>query len=68
MRIELGEFREAINDLDRTIKIRNYYGAYANRGRAKLKLGDKEGAKQDFLKTMRLDPDNKLATEGLKAL
>lgn len=55
-------FPETIDDYDRIIKIKpGFSSAYLKRGEAKQKLGDIEGAKQDFEKAIDLDQANKWA-------
>lgn len=66
LRIEsLHDYHGAINDYDKYIELQPYYGlAYYNRGEAKFKLGDSDGAKVDFMKAKKLGIDEKYEYYG----
>lgn len=52
---EMGRYQEAINDYDRCIKLDANNGvAYFNRGLAKIEVGDKTGACEDWRQALKL--------------
>lgn len=54
---EAGKFREAIEDYNISIKLKQAYPeAYVNRGIAYLRLGENTLAKEDFLAAIRMNP------------
>ena len=64
-----GRLREALASFDRAIDLYpSDAQAHNNRGLAKLKLGDVEGARTDWMRALELQPGMKEAEENLKRL
>ncbi len=63
----MGKWKDAVKTLDYAIEL-DPLGAdlHTLRGWAKLRAGDKAGAKKDFQKALAYMPDNTSAAQGLK--
>lgn len=59
--MEKGDFRSAVVELDKLIKINPGYQAYFARGVAYENLGEYDKALADYNKALELDPNNELA-------
>lgn len=67
--MQLAMYSDAIAEYDRTIAAgHRVTDALYNRGICKLSLADTTGAKADFRENLRLDPNNALASEKLRAM
>ncbi|XP_065830347.1 RNA polymerase II-associated protein 3-like isoform X2 [Oscarella lobularis] len=67
--IKLKRYVEAEVDCSTAIDLDpTYVKPFARRASARLALGNKDGAKQDFREVLKLDPDNKLAKAELKKI
>jgi hypothetical protein len=66
MRVARGDVKEGLPDFDRAIELDPGRAlAYANRGWARLLLGDKPGGDKDFEQCFKLDPALRVNLEGL---
>jgi tetratricopeptide (TPR) repeat protein len=67
-----GQHQGAIDDSSRAIELFPTHAAmayvHALRGHAYAKLGDKEHARSDFERSLALDPNEKIAKDGLAGL
>ncbi len=67
--LETGKYAEAAEDLDRLIELdRNNYRYYYNRAFSRLQLGDREGAINDYRKSLELNPDDEVTRKQLQLL
>lgn len=67
--MQLAMYSEAIAEFDRAIAAgQRVSDSLYNRGVCKLRMGDTAGAMADFRETLRLDPQNALAAEQLRAM
>lgn len=61
----LHDYHGAIQDYDKYTELKPNFGlAYYNRGEAKFKLGDSDGAKDDFMKAKKLGIEDKFEYYG----
>lgn len=69
MRIQTGDFFEAINDFNKAIELNpNSATAYINRGAVKAKIGDIESAMNDYQMAISLNPKSSIAFYNLGTL
>jgi len=67
--VESGQTEKAINNIDKAIAANPDNSSYLDvRGKLKQSLNDKEGAKQDYLASIAIDPDQYEANYDLGAL
>jgi tetratricopeptide (TPR) repeat protein len=64
-----GEYEEALKFIDEIIDLEDtYVDAYTLKGKVLEAMKDIKGAKENYNKALSLDPQQSLATEGLKRL
>jgi tetratricopeptide (TPR) repeat protein len=64
-----GEYEEALKFIDEIIDLEEtYVDAYTLKGKVLEAMKDIKGAKENYNKALSLDPQQSLATEGLKRL
>jgi tetratricopeptide (TPR) repeat protein len=64
-----GQLRAALTEYDRVLALApDYVDARVNRAFARLKLGDRDGARDDFERARKADPNRRDIAEGLKRL
>jgi tetratricopeptide (TPR) repeat protein len=64
-----GQLRAALAEYDRVLALApDYTDARVNRAFARLQLGDREGAREDFERARKADPNRPDIAEGLKRL
>jgi|WetSurMetagenome_2_1015567.scaffolds.fasta_scaffold00003_210 protein O-mannosyl-transferase len=67
--LETGKFKEAKGDLDKLITLEaGNYMLYFNRAFAKLQMGDKDGAIDDYKKVLQLNPGDEVTKKQLNIL
>src|SRR5262249_57281153 len=64
-----GRLRAALAEYDRVLALApDYTDARVNRGFARLELGDRNGAREDFERARKADPSRPDIAEGLRRL